>query len=178
MVGRNGSGKSSFAGAAELALAGTSSRWSGRGSKEWLDGWPNLHYSGERQVELQLCIEGTAGNVTVSDDQFGEAGVGEFGTGAVVGCVERLIDVLTLAGEGVGGGGDDQAPGPVTEAFVALHRQRCWQIRWQEGWQNGANRVWRARAGTFAPRLTCPFPGSPNGVRTRVSILRERADRL
>jgi ABC-type molybdenum transport system ATPase subunit/photorepair protein PhrA len=64
IVGRNGSGKSSFAEAIELALTGTSSRWSSR-NKEWLEGWPNLHYSGERQVDLQLCIEGVPGDVTV-----------------------------------------------------------------------------------------------------------------
>lgn len=65
VVGRNGSGKSSFAEAVELALTGTSSRWAGRRSKEWADGWWNRHYSGEREVQLQLCVEGTPGSVTV-----------------------------------------------------------------------------------------------------------------
>ena len=41
VVGRNGSGKSSFAEAAEFALTGDSLRWSGK-SQEWKSGWRNL----------------------------------------------------------------------------------------------------------------------------------------
>src|SRR5689334_5280753 len=42
VTGRNGSGKSSFAEAAELALTGDSKRWSGR-TVVWRKGWRNLH---------------------------------------------------------------------------------------------------------------------------------------
>ena len=77
VVGRNGSGKSSFAEAVELALTGTSSRWAGRKSKEWADGWWNRHYSGEREVQLQLCIEGTPGSVTVRRSWPAGAGLAE-----------------------------------------------------------------------------------------------------
>jgi ABC-type hemin transport system ATPase subunit len=76
VVGRNGSGKSSFAEAVELALTGTSSRWSAR-SKDWLEGWSNLHYASERQVEVQLCIEGRAGNVMVHRSWPPGAALGE-----------------------------------------------------------------------------------------------------
>ncbi len=43
VVGRNGSGKSSFSEGAEVALTGTSARWVGKGSKEWRKGWRNVH---------------------------------------------------------------------------------------------------------------------------------------
>ena len=42
VTGRNGSGKSSFAEAAELALTGENKRWSDR-TAMWKDGWRNLH---------------------------------------------------------------------------------------------------------------------------------------
>ena len=53
VVGRNGSGKSTFAEATELALTGDSSRWSGR-SAQWRDGWSNLHHDAARGVVLKL----------------------------------------------------------------------------------------------------------------------------
>ena len=43
VVGRNGSGKSSFAEALELLLTGDTYRWRDR-SKIWRDGWRNLHH--------------------------------------------------------------------------------------------------------------------------------------
>jgi hypothetical protein len=42
VTGRNGSGKSSFAEAAELALTGDNKRWAGR-TAVWREGWRNLH---------------------------------------------------------------------------------------------------------------------------------------
>lgn len=42
VTGRNGSGKSSFAEAAELTLTGDSRRWPGR-TVVWRKGWRNLH---------------------------------------------------------------------------------------------------------------------------------------
>lgn len=61
VTGRNGSGKSSFAEAAELALTGDSGRWRNR-SAIWRDGWRNLHGSGETSVSVDLLatdINGT-----------------------------------------------------------------------------------------------------------------------
>ena len=46
MVGRNGSGKSSFAEGAEVLLTGTSLRWEGR-TKAWKLGWRNLHQAAD-----------------------------------------------------------------------------------------------------------------------------------
>src|SRR3954467_5047360 len=41
VVGRNGSGKSSFAEALELLMTGDTARWAGKKTKEWQDGWRN-----------------------------------------------------------------------------------------------------------------------------------------
>jgi recombinational DNA repair ATPase RecF len=65
VVGRNGSGKSSFADAAELALTGSASRWATKSSKVWEDGWACLHYQGPRTIELRLVAEGQQGQLTV-----------------------------------------------------------------------------------------------------------------
>ena len=64
VTGRNGSGKSSFAEAAELALTGESARWSGRGSV-WRDGWRNLHVSGETSIAVDLMTAGTSGTTRI-----------------------------------------------------------------------------------------------------------------
>ena len=57
VVGRNGSGKSSFAEAAEFALTGDSLRWSGK-SQEWKSGWRNLHAEADPQVKVSMRVEG------------------------------------------------------------------------------------------------------------------------
>lgn len=64
VVGRNGSGKSSFAEAAELALTGENRRWTNR-SQDWKDGWKNLHTSGERHIRVSLDLDGRRGGATV-----------------------------------------------------------------------------------------------------------------
>ena len=57
VVGRNGSGKSSFAEAAEYALTGSCRRWSGK-SVEWKKGWRNLHSSDVSTIAVRLRIDG------------------------------------------------------------------------------------------------------------------------
>jgi len=52
VVGRNGSGKSSFAEAAELALTGTNKRWSGGGHSAERAGWRNLHAPDVSKIEI------------------------------------------------------------------------------------------------------------------------------
>ena len=44
VIGRNGSGKSSFAEALELLLTGDTFRWKEKRSKVWKEGWRNLHH--------------------------------------------------------------------------------------------------------------------------------------
>ncbi|MEU8047585.1 AAA family ATPase [Micromonospora echinofusca] len=65
VVGRNGSGKSSFAEAVELALTGDSARWAERNSV-WRTGWRNLHSPDPCWIVAQLHVDGTAKPVTVT----------------------------------------------------------------------------------------------------------------
>lgn len=65
VVGRNGSGKSSFAEAAELALTGSNRRWDGR-SAAWREGWRNLHAGGETRIALNLVTTGRPADLTVT----------------------------------------------------------------------------------------------------------------
>lgn len=63
VVGRNGSGKSSFAEGLEYLLTGCNYRWEGR-AKAWVTGWHNLHH--ERvALSAELLVEGQ-GPLTVS----------------------------------------------------------------------------------------------------------------
>ena len=57
VVGRNGSGKSSFAEALELLLTGENRRWADR-SAVWKQGWRNLHWTTSAEIEASFTIEG------------------------------------------------------------------------------------------------------------------------
>ncbi|MGW5580226.1 AAA family ATPase [Micromonospora chokoriensis] len=59
VVGRNGSGKSSFAEAVELALTGDSARWADKTSV-WRTGWRNLHHPDPCWVDVELRVDGVA----------------------------------------------------------------------------------------------------------------------
>ncbi|MBV8528131.1 MAG: AAA family ATPase [Candidatus Dormibacteraeota bacterium] len=64
VVGRNGSGKSSFSEALEMLLTGTNQRWKGR-TKVWQDGWQNLHHRHTR-VKAQFTVDGRRQALTLS----------------------------------------------------------------------------------------------------------------
>ncbi|WP_043195586.1 AAA family ATPase [Streptomyces sp. NRRL WC-3725] len=64
ITGRNGSGKSSFAEAVEIALTGDNARWRGR-SDIWRKSWRNLHHAQEPQVAVELRIDGDPEPATV-----------------------------------------------------------------------------------------------------------------
>lgn len=77
VVGRNGSGKSSFAEALELLVTGALRRWTDR-SAVWRDGWRNLHVPDDPVIEAGLLIEGTNGPALLrrawsADDKLGDA---------------------------------------------------------------------------------------------------------
>lgn len=55
--GRNGSGKSSFAEALEVALTGTTYRWQNR-SAEWQVPWRNLHCADSPRIGIRLRTDG------------------------------------------------------------------------------------------------------------------------
>ncbi|WP_280340181.1 AAA family ATPase [Nocardia neocaledoniensis] len=65
VVGRNGSGKSSFAEAAEFALTGGNRRWDGR-STAWREGWRNLHEPDLARIEVDLLTAGAETELTVA----------------------------------------------------------------------------------------------------------------
>ena len=56
--GRNGSGKSSFAEALELALTGTSYRWRNKEAL-WAETWQNLHHPSPCEIRIGFTREGT-----------------------------------------------------------------------------------------------------------------------
>jgi hypothetical protein len=64
VVGRNGSGKSSFAEGLELLLTGDTYRWSQR-SKVWRDGWRNLHHP-QAALAAEFALEGERGACTLA----------------------------------------------------------------------------------------------------------------
>lgn len=64
--GRNGSGKSSFAEAMELALTGTSYRWHNK-QVMWAESWQNLHHSDPCAIRVGFTAEGS-GPFTVGMD--------------------------------------------------------------------------------------------------------------
>ena len=63
VLGRNGSGKSSFAEGLELLLTGRLRRWDDRGAV-WREGWRNLHHGGGAVISAELLLEGK-GSATV-----------------------------------------------------------------------------------------------------------------
>ena len=65
VVGRNGSGKSSFAEALELLLTGSNWRWAER-ARVWRDGWRNLHHRARTEIAAEFAVEGRRGAATVS----------------------------------------------------------------------------------------------------------------
>jgi len=64
VVGRNGSGKSSFAEGLELLLTGDTYRWKKR-SVVWRDGWRNLHHP-KAALAADFALEGERGACTVA----------------------------------------------------------------------------------------------------------------
>ena len=65
VVGRNGSGKSSFAEGAEVAFTGTSARWAAKGSTEWQKGWRNVHSALAPRLVVELVQEGIGAKARV-----------------------------------------------------------------------------------------------------------------
>ncbi|MBO4210527.1 AAA family ATPase [Micromonospora echinofusca] len=76
VTGRNGSGKSSFAEAAEFALTGDNKRWSGRTSV-WRQGWRNLHADTDPRIRVRLGVEGHRDGATVECHWTGDANLTE-----------------------------------------------------------------------------------------------------
>ncbi|RKQ93431.1 AAA domain-containing protein [Solirubrobacter pauli] len=67
VVGRNGSGKSSFAEGLELLMTGALKRWEKR-PKAWSETWQCLHHTAPTTIAAQLQLEG--GEVVTLDQQW------------------------------------------------------------------------------------------------------------
>lgn len=98
VVGRNGSGKSSFAEGAEVAFTGTSARWAAKGSTEWLKGWRNVHSGLAPRLVVELVQEGIGAKARVErtwpdPDDF------KSGISQVIG-TDRTTEVLSNTGWG------------------------------------------------------------------------------
>lgn len=65
IIGRNGSGKSSFAEALEILLTGSNWRWLHR-SVVWKEGWRNLHQPSPVEVAADFAVEGAKGSTTIT----------------------------------------------------------------------------------------------------------------
>ncbi|MCP3015813.1 AAA family ATPase [Nocardiopsis dassonvillei] len=72
IVGRNGSGKSSFAEAAEAALTGRNPRWDSMPTG-WRDGWRNLHYDERTEATVDVRVAGDEGSTRISRRWTGES---------------------------------------------------------------------------------------------------------
>ena len=62
VLGRNGSGKSSFAEGAEMLLTGENARWKGK-TADWKDGWRNLHAEEQPALAAEFVVEGVGSRV-------------------------------------------------------------------------------------------------------------------
>ncbi len=67
VAGRNGSGKSSFSEALELALTGDTYRWKNKKQVAWKQHWRNLHDGEPCEIRVEIAEEG-AGTTTVGVD--------------------------------------------------------------------------------------------------------------
>ena len=88
--GRNGSGKSSFAEAAELALTGENKRWADR-SAIWREGWRNLHAPDPTAISVQLTEDGVPGTTTVTRAWADGAGLDSADDAVWAGATERSL---------------------------------------------------------------------------------------
>src|SRR3954453_13408037 len=67
VVGRNGSGKSSFAEGLELLMTGALKRWEKR-PKAWTETWQCLHHAGSTRRTAELVLEGSGEPVTLTQE--------------------------------------------------------------------------------------------------------------
>src|SRR5215469_4616530 len=76
ITGRNGSGKSSLAEAAELALTGQNRRWTDRAAV-WREGWRNFHEPEPAAIEVDMTEDGQHSSTIVTMRWAANADLGE-----------------------------------------------------------------------------------------------------
>jgi DNA repair exonuclease SbcCD ATPase subunit len=83
VVGRNGSGKSSFAEALELLVTGDTYRWRKPRAQVWREGWRNLHHK-TAAIEAEFLVEGEKGSTKVATAWKDDAGLDQAETHAQI----------------------------------------------------------------------------------------------
>ena len=101
VIGRNGSGKSSFAEGLELLLTGGSSRWANR-PVVWKNGWRNLHWQGPAHIQATFALTGERPSLDArcewkADENDPEAGVPDLGWGRALDTYRPLLPHRELA---------------------------------------------------------------------------------
>ena len=76
VVGRNGSGKSSFAEGLELLMTGALKRWEKR-PKAWTETWQCLHHTGPTRLSAEFVLEGSGEPVALAQEWAHGAGYGD-----------------------------------------------------------------------------------------------------
>lgn len=76
VIGRNGSGKSSFAEGLEMLLTGSSERWSDKRSAVWKEGWRNLHHP-TCAIKAEFIVQGEPGPLRINRSWESDAGLTE-----------------------------------------------------------------------------------------------------
>jgi AAA domain len=97
VLGRNGSGKSSFAEGLEVLLTGGLRQWDDR-TAVWQEGWRNLHHSGDPAIRAELLLEGK-GSATVERHWAPESSLNA-GQATVQVAGERRVGVDALGWKG------------------------------------------------------------------------------
>ena len=98
VVGRNGSGKSSFAEALELLLTGDTLRWKDK-TGVWKEGWRNLHDGSAPAISARFMVEGKAGPTTVAKSWSAESTLEE-GVGTAQHHGEKRTDLAGIGWDG------------------------------------------------------------------------------
>jgi energy-coupling factor transporter ATP-binding protein EcfA2 len=91
ILGRNGSGKSSFSEALEMLLLGTNRRWEDRRAKVWKDGWQNLHHR-HTAIEARFALDGRRDQLTLTRRWADGAGLD--GSQLLIGAKPRTLDSI------------------------------------------------------------------------------------
>jgi DNA repair exonuclease SbcCD ATPase subunit len=94
VVGRNGSGKSSFAEAAELSLTGKSARLSGQSISR--AGWRNLHDSSSCQIQVAIRADNTVAPIQITRTWRDTDTDPDQGTCSVIDGANRYQDLAEL----------------------------------------------------------------------------------
>ena len=134
VVGRNGSGKSSFAEGLEVLLTGGNKRWDGR-SAVWKDGWRCLHRPNPCAVRAEFAVE-AMGTVTVERHWDEAARLDASRPGS-----SQRAAATTLRGAGLA----HRHPHPSSVAAVHRARRRVRQARprsttrWWRCWGSGSS---------------------------------------